>query len=111
MVTITSIIAHETIEKNNASSSWKNVIPFGSNRQEFPEYVSMAGVRSRRNRQVHAKKNNRQRSTLAGLHPQYAAGQIRAFTEGSRQHPRIDGKSDISPDDAEALGQYFAQVR
>lgn len=48
---------------------------------------------------------------LAGLHPQYAAGQIRAFTAGSRQHPRIDSKSGISQDDAEALGQYFAQVR
>jgi cytochrome c553 len=48
---------------------------------------------------------------LAGLHPQYAAGQIRAFTAGSRQHPRIDGNSGISQDDAESLGQYFAQVR
>lgn len=48
---------------------------------------------------------------LAGLQPQYAAGQIRAFTGGSRHHPRIDGKSGISGDDAEALGQYFAQVQ
>jgi cytochrome c553 len=48
---------------------------------------------------------------LAGLHPQYAAGQIRAFIAGSRQHPRIDGKRGISQDDAEALGQYFAQVQ
>jgi len=48
---------------------------------------------------------------LAGLQPQYAAGQIRAFTAGSRQHPRIDGKSGISQGDAESLGQYLAQVR
>lgn len=48
---------------------------------------------------------------LAGLHPQYAAGQIRAFAAGSRGHPRIDGRSGISAEDAEALGQYFAQVQ
>jgi cytochrome c553 len=48
---------------------------------------------------------------MAGLHPQYAAGQIRSFAAGSRLHPRIDGRSGISQDDAEALGQYFAQVR
>ena len=48
---------------------------------------------------------------LAGLHPQYSAAQIRAFTAGSRQHPRIDARSGISQDDAEALGQYFAHVR
>lgn len=48
---------------------------------------------------------------LAGMQPQYAAGQIRAFTAGGRQHPRIDASSGISQDEAEALGQYFAQVR
>lgn len=48
---------------------------------------------------------------LAGLQPQYAAAQIRAFTAGGRQHPRIDGRSGVSQDDAEALGQYFAQTR
>lgn len=47
---------------------------------------------------------------LAGLHPQYAAGQLRGFVAGTRQHPRIDGRSSISADDAEALGQYFAQL-
>jgi cytochrome c553 len=48
---------------------------------------------------------------LAGLQPQYAGGQIRAFIAGARQHPRIDGTSQLSADDAEALGHYFAQVR
>lgn len=48
---------------------------------------------------------------LAGLRPPYAAGQIRAFAAGARKHPLIDANSGISPADAEALGQYFAQVR
>jgi cytochrome c553 len=47
---------------------------------------------------------------LAGLHPQYSSGQIRAFIAGTRRHPEIDANSTISPEDAEALSAYFAQL-
>lgn len=48
---------------------------------------------------------------LAGLHPEYAAGQLRAFTAGTRKHPRIDASTGITQDDSTALGQYFAQAK
>lgn len=47
---------------------------------------------------------------LAGMDPDYSAGQIEAFTRGERAHPEIGAQSGIPADEAVALGQYFAQV-
>lgn len=47
---------------------------------------------------------------LAGIDPGYVAPQLVAFAGGKRHHPRVDGMSGISGDNAEDLAHYFAQL-
>jgi cytochrome c553 len=47
---------------------------------------------------------------LAGLDPRYGSRQIIDFVSRKRRHPRLNGMSHISSDDAESLAQFFAQL-
>lgn len=47
---------------------------------------------------------------LAGLDPRYGGRQIVDFVLGKRPHPRANGMSDISSQDAEGLAHFFAHL-
>jgi cytochrome c553 len=48
---------------------------------------------------------------LAGVDPRYLGSQIIAFALSKRSHPPVTGMRFISEEDAENLGQYFAQLQ
>ena len=54
---------------------------------------------------------NKEVPRLAGVEPRYIAPQLVAFAEGQRAHPPSEGMRPLSPEDAEDLAQYFAQLQ
>ena len=54
---------------------------------------------------------NKEVPRLAGVEPRYLAPQMIAFAEGKRAHPPFEGMRQLSPEDAEDLAQYFAQLQ
>jgi cytochrome c553 len=54
---------------------------------------------------------NKEVPRLAGVEPRYIAPQLVAFAEGKRAHPPFEGMRQLSPEDAEDLAQYFAQLQ
>lgn len=53
---------------------------------------------------------NKEVPRLAGVEPRYIAPQILAFAAEKRAHPPAEGLRQLSPEDAEDLAQYFAQL-
>jgi cytochrome c553 len=54
---------------------------------------------------------NKEVPRLAGVEPRYIAPQLVAFAEGKRAHPPFEGMRQLSPEDAEDLAQYVAQLQ
>jgi cytochrome c553 len=54
---------------------------------------------------------NKEVPRLSGVEPRYIAPQLVAFAEGKRPHPSFEGMRQLSPEDAEDLAQYFAQLQ
>ncbi len=54
---------------------------------------------------------NKEVPRLAGVEPRYIAPQLVAFAEGKRAHPPFEGMRQLSPEEAEDLAQYFAQLQ